>query len=326
MASVGYKQERFVLHERETVLDALLRNGVEVPHSCRSGACRSCTMVATAGSVPEPAQTGLREVERRQGMFLACLCRPEGDLEVREVGDSGTVAAELIEVAHLSESVVRLRLQPSEPFDYEPGQYLSLRRADGLTRSYSLASTTLEPWLELHIRRVADGRLSRWAYDEARVGDELAIRGPYGSCCYVADEPDAPVLLVGVGTGLAPLWGVVRRALACGHSGPITLIQAAAEPPGLYMRSELDALARAHPQLRIRTCVLRGGGEGIEQAAVDELAVGHVRESGDAAATFAYVCGDPAVVHRVRRGLFLAGVSARRIFADAFVVAPASAA
>ncbi|HLT36705.1 MAG TPA: 2Fe-2S iron-sulfur cluster-binding protein [Enhygromyxa sp.] len=324
MATLGYKGERFTALAGETVLDALLRNGVEIPNACRSGVCRSCLMAASDGTVPEAAQAGLREIERRQGMFLACLCRPDGDLELRDVDDQATTAARIVEVAHLSESVVRLRLQPEAPFEYEAGQYLSLRRADGLIRSYSLASLPNEPWLELHLRRMPGGRMSSWAYDEARPGTTVSLRGPYGSCCYLDDPPDAPILMVGVGTGLAPLWGVVRQALASGHRGPITLIQAAAEPNNLYMREELRELAGAHPQLRVRTCVLRGGGGELEERPVDALAVEQLRESGDAAAHLAYVCGDAAIVQRVRRGLFMAGVSARRILVDAFVTAPAA--
>jgi hypothetical protein len=37
----------------------------------------------------------------------------------------------------------------------------------------------------------------------------------------------------------------------------------------------------------------------------------------------AFVCGDSAIVQRVRRGLFMAGMSPRRILLDAFVTAPA---
>lgn len=322
MATLGYKDKRLDLLAGETVLDGLLRNGVEVPHSCRSGVCRSCTMVASAGTVPESAQAGLREVERRQGMFLACLCRPEGDLELRDVDEQASIAARIVEVAHLSATVVRLRLQPEGRFEYEAGQYVSLRRSDGLTRSYSLASVPSEGWLELHLRRLPDGRMSTWAYDDARAGMSVALRGPFGSCCYVG-EPEAPMVLVGVGTGLAPLWGVVRQALSSGHTGPITLIRAAVDPEGLYMSDELRALADAHPQLRIRSCVLRGGGGAIETGAVDGLAVEHIRQAGNVAAHLAYVCGDAAIVQRVRRALFMAGMSPRRIFVDAFVTGPA---
>jgi ferredoxin-NADP reductase len=229
------------------------------------------------------------------------------------------VSARVVEVAHLSASVVRLHLQTEQSFDYEAGQYLAMRRLDGLTRSYSLASLPHEPRLELHIRCIPEGRMSNWAYHEARPGMKVSLRGPYGTCCYVADQTAAPILMIGVGTGLAPLWGVVRQALARGHTGPITLIQAAAEPAGLYMRDDLQELARSHPQLRIRTCVLRGGGGDLEERAVDALAVEHLREAGGAAAHLAYVCGDAAIVQRVRRALFTAGMSARRIFVDPFV-------
>src|SRR5262245_10655361 len=132
MATLAYKGRRFELLDGESVLDGLLRSGVEVAHSCRSGICRSCTLVASAGTVPEAAQAPLREVERRQGQFLACMCRPVGDLELRDLDDQATIAARIVEVDRLSESVVRLRLSPDGPFAYEAGQYLSLQRADGL--------------------------------------------------------------------------------------------------------------------------------------------------------------------------------------------------
>jgi CDP-4-dehydro-6-deoxyglucose reductase len=326
VATLGYKDRRFELLAGETVLDGLLRNGVEVPHSCRSGICRSCTMVASSGSVPESAQTPLREVERRQGMFLACMCRPEGDLELRNLDDQATTPAEIVEVARLSDSVVRLRLQPEQPFIYEAGQYVSLQRADGLTRSYSLASVPSEGWLELHLRRLPNGRMSTWAYEEARAGMKVSLRGPYGSCCYVAEPADAPILMVGVGTGLAPLWGVIRQALASGHAGPITLFRASLEPKGLYMNEQLRELAQAHPQLQIRSCVLRGGGGEFEEGSVDALAVQHLKATSNIAAHLAFVCGDAEIVQRTRRGLFMAGVSPRRILVDAFVTAPAPSA
>ena len=130
------------------------------------------------------------------------------------------------------------------------------------------------------------------------------------------------MLLIGVGTGLAPLWGVVRQALASGHQGAMTLIHAALEPKGLYMRDELRELARAHPNLQLRSVVLRGGGGEIEQGSIDAIAVQHVRDTGNVAAHLAFVCGDAVIVQRIRRGLFMAGMSPRRILLDAFVTAP----
>jgi CDP-4-dehydro-6-deoxyglucose reductase len=322
VATVSFRGSLVELRRRESVLDGLLRAGEDVPHSCRSGVCRACTLVAESGELPELAQRGLREVERRQGRFLACQCYPSEDLEVRELEGGASIAARIVAVDHLSDTVVRLRLVPEAPLDYEPGQYVALARSDGLVRSYSLASTPDEPWLEFHLRRLPGGQMSTWAYDEARVGDVLSLRGPYGTCCYPSGETEAPMILVGTGTGLAPLWGVLRQALAAGHRGPITLLQGAVEPAGLYLREELAALALEHPQLRVRACVLSGEGEGIEQGRVDLLAAEQVEATGKPGSHLAFVCGDPVIVQRLRRSLFLAGMSAQRILVDAFIMAP----
>ena len=55
---------------------------------------------------------------------------------------------------------------------------------------------------------------------------------------------------------------------------------------------------------------------------MDAVAGERFRELGAPKDAFALLCGDPPIVHRLRRGLFLAGLSSRRIFADAFVMGP----
>jgi CDP-4-dehydro-6-deoxyglucose reductase len=41
----------------DTVLDALERSGVAVSSSCRAGACQSCMMRATEGTVPSRSKS-----------------------------------------------------------------------------------------------------------------------------------------------------------------------------------------------------------------------------------------------------------------------------
>lgn len=60
----------------ENVLDALLRQGVELSFSCKKGICQSCLMKVDTGEVPESAKEGLRDTLREQGYFLPCVCRP----------------------------------------------------------------------------------------------------------------------------------------------------------------------------------------------------------------------------------------------------------
>jgi len=130
------------------------------------------------------------------------------------------------------------------------------------------------------------------------------------------------LLLCGTGTGLAPLWGIVRHALHSGHRGPIVFMHGARTPAGLYMREPLQRLAGAHAQVSYLPCVLDGGGDGIATGAVDVLARQVLAGMGAAAGVRAYLCGDPGLVRGLQRTLFVAGMSRKRIMADAFDMAP----
>lgn len=305
----------------ESVLDALLRHGVEVSNSCRAGACQSCMLRATSGVLPAASQQGLKATLVEQGYFLSCVCRPEGDLVLEPAGGLEFTAS-IAALERLSANVLRVRLRTEAPLAYRAGQYLTLRRADGLARSYSLASLPEDGALELHVRRAPRGRMSGWLFDEARVNDAVTVRGPAGECFYTGGSPDQPLLLAGTGTGLAPLIGILRDALRLGHRGPIHLYHGALRPEGLYLREELRDLDGAHANLHYTPVVLEGGEpEGIAAGALDKtITAAHPKLSG----WRGFLCGDPGIVQLLKKKLFLAGMASRDIFADAFVEAPGS--
>lgn len=302
------------LLDGESVLEALERAGVDVPSGCRSGTCKKC-MVQGEGSVPAAAQRSLRPQARSQGFFLACQARPEsGVIDVRDAAGPDAIGADVAARDDVSEDVARLLLRPSAPLGHRPGQYLDVFHPAGEHRSYSIASLPSEELLELHVRRVPDGLVSGWLHTLER-GDRVDIRGPFGQCFYDPDEPARKLLLAGAGTGLAPLLGIARDALDRGHGGPIDLVHGGLDPGRLYLRDELGALAARWPQLRVHHCVLRGATAREHQGALDELAI---RLAGDLGAARAFLCGDDAIVRKLQRSLFLAGLPSGEIFADPF--------
>lgn len=307
------------LEPGETALDALLRAGVPVPNSCRAGACQSCRLRATSGEPPPAAQVGLKPTQRERGYFLACLCRPDADLTIA-VGDDPPQDAEVVAVDPLSADVVRLRLRTTTPLAYRAGQFVTLLRDDGLARSYSLASLPTDDSLELHVRVLPHGRMSQWIARDLRPGDRLRVRGPEGDCFYTTGQPEQPLLLVGTGTGLAPLHGVVRDALRSGHTGPITLLHGAITPAGHYLVDVLEDMSRAHPNLRYLRCALHGdAAEGLHIGAIEAVAAElHPKLAGHRV----FLCGDPERVQILRKQSFLRGARMNQIFADAFVTAP----
>ncbi len=325
MARVKHESRWYPLESGESVLDGLLRQGVAVPNSCRAGACQSCLMKAVGGGVPEAAQVGLKDTLKAQGYFLACTCKPAEGTELEVAGAEGLrVPARLASVEPLSGDVLRVRLATEAPLEYRAGQYVSLVREDGLARSYSLASLPREGELELHVRIIPGGAMSGWLAGTARPGDAVAVQGPAGSCFYVPGRPEQPLLLAGTGTGLAPLYGIVRDALESGHTGPIYLFHGARTPDGLYLTNALRKLAEARPNFHYRPGVLAGGTRDVAEGPLDVL----IRaECPKLAGWRAFLCGDPQLVLSLRKKLFLSGLSLKDIHADAFLpsVPPAGA-
>lgn len=321
MVSVRYEGRSVTVAEDRSVLEALLEAGFEIPNDCRAGVCQSCLMQATAGPVPQHAQAGLRDTLRSQGYFLACRCHPKRDLEARlPAARAPRVSARVTGHERLAQDVLRLRLATEAEFHYRPGQYLTLWRDDRQGRRYSLASVPgQDPHLELHIRRTPGGVVSNWAHDALHTGDRVQLEGPVGECFYVPGGPGRSLLLVGTGTGLAPLYGIARDALYHGHWGEIRLYHGATDPSGLYLVPELRALAKACPNLHYTPCVLDPQGlpgEGIAVGAVDRLAL---RAAADLSDCKVYLCGAPELVNGLRKQLFLAGTGMADIYADAFV-------
>lgn len=317
MAKVKHESQWYPLEAGESVLDGLLRQGVSVPNSCRAGACQSCLMKAVRGTVPEAARVGLKDTLVAQGYFLACTCKPTEGTELEVAGaEDLRVPARITSLTMLSSNVLRVRLLTDAPFEYRAGQYVSLVRGDGLARSYSLASLPREGALELHVRLIPGGEMSGWLATEARPGDAVHVQGPAGSCFYVPGRPEQPLLLAGTGTGLAPLYGIVRDALEAGHTGPIWLFHGARDPSGLYLRDALRELAEQHPQLRYRPSVLSDGSRDVAEGALDVLIRAEVPKP---VGYRAWLCGDPQLVLSLRKKLFLSGLSLKDLHADSFL-------
>jgi CDP-4-dehydro-6-deoxyglucose reductase, E3 len=315
MPQIHYAGSEYALAPGESVLDCLLRHQAVVSYSCKSGVCQSCLMKGTRGRIPERAQAGIKDTLRSQGYFLACSCEPDEDLAISQPGDEQRVPARITSVEALTPRVLRVRLAPEQPFEYRAGQYISLFREDGLARSYSVASLPEEAELELHVRLVDGGAMSEWLR-HTLPGRAVSIQGPMGNCFYVAGNPEEPLLLAGTGTGLAPLCGIVRDALAQGHTGPVWLFHGAVEPGGLYLDPELLALAAQHPNLRYVRSVLRDACNDIDAGTLDGAIFTRLPQLKD---WKTYVCGDPDFVRGLRKKIFLAGAASRSIYADAFI-------
>lgn len=316
-----YNNNDYTLDDNESVLDCLLRENISVPHSCKSGVCQSCIMQAVDGEIPEKAQLGLKPTFKKRKLFLACQCFPSGNITVANADDAGIdIKASIHEITPLNHNVIKVCLTPSELFECEPGQYLTMINPDGIARSYSIANNPeKDGFIELHIRLLENGLMSGWLKTDTAINSKIILRGPAGNCFYSSDEGNNyPIILAGTGTGLAPLYGISHEALAKGHKGEIKLFHGALKESDLYLVEALQQLDKDNPNFTYAPCVLNGE-EGKFYRTGDVQAVTIASIPDDKSNTRLFLCGAPDMVNSLKTKAFLGGLSSKNIYADAFL-------
>ncbi|KTD73985.1 FAD-binding oxidoreductase [Legionella tucsonensis] len=318
MTELHYNEQ--VLHsmEDESVLDCLLRHDVDYPHACRSGVCQACLMKTTDSSIESKWQEGLPDTLKSQGYFLACQAKPTTTIHLK-VPDAAECEqqAMISELSPLTHNVIRVKLLTEHLENWIPGQYLNLLNPDGISRSYSIANMPAkEGYIELHIKLKDDGVMSQWLQKKATVDEIVHIRGPFGKCYYVnANQSSFDILLIGTGTGLAPLLGIVKVALSKQHQGKITLIHGGCQDDDIYYTEELQTLAAFYQNFQYIPCVLKSNGRYQESDITQQLLM-HLNNTGNVQV---YVCGPNETIKILKTKAFLAGVPSSKIYSDAFL-------
>jgi NAD(P)H-flavin reductase len=125
-------------------------------------------------------------------------------------------------------------------------------------------------------------------------------------------------MLIGTGSGLAPLYGIIRDALSQGHTGPIYLFHGSRDLNGLYLSAELRELMAHYANFNYIPCLsgddvpagyASGRAHDIAFAQIPNLKNWRI-----------FLCGHPEMVRVTKRKAFLAGAAMKNIYADAFNV------
>jgi NAD(P)H-flavin reductase/hemoglobin-like flavoprotein len=223
--------------------------------------------------------------------------------------------AEIVSHELRSPGVAVIRLRPSEPLPYQPGQYIPIQvtRWPRVWRPYSIASAPRRGGLiELHVRAVPGGMVSNTLVHHSVTGDCVLLGAAAGEMT-LADS-DRDLLCVAGGTGLAPIKAIIEQALATPSAGrprKITLFVGARQHFDLYDLEDLQLLESACPALRVIPVLSDELGYNGLTGMLPDVVGGH----GLFEHTEAYICGPEAMV-RLTAALLAASVPAGQIHHD----------
>lgn len=228
--------------------------------------------------------------------------------------------ARIVGVERLTPRVSAFTLTPAEPFAFRAGQHVDVRLTapDGYQarRSYSIASAPETPHqIELAIEKLDDGEVSPFFHEVAEVGDAIEIRGPIGGHFVWSAADGGPLLLIGAGSGVAPLMAMLRHRAASGATIPTALLLAARARAEAPYVNELQKLAEAGDGFALtlalsRETELRAGEFGRR---IDADIVAATLARLPAPPAHAFVCGSNAFVNAATEGLAAAGVPAATV-------------
>ena len=244
----------FSVEADETVLEAALRQSINLPYGCKNGACGSCKGRLLTGKIThgDHSQSALSPADETAGATLLCCAHPQTNLliEVREVQGGGDIPVRkvpcrinTIKFASDDVAILQLQLPASERFQFLAGQYLEFLLKDNKRRAYSIASAPHEEGpVELHIRHLPGGLFTDPLFGQTADGkqikekDILRFEGPLGSF-FLREDSKKPIIFLASGTGFAPIKAMLTSIQNKKIDREIHFYWGGRRPKDLYMDS-----------------------------------------------------------------------------------------
>jgi len=216
----------FQAHDKEQMLFAGLRSGVDLPYECSTGTCGSCKARLIDGKIydPWPEAPGHKYCKNELNEFLMCQCVARADCTV-EVGnfvytmDPGACLPRsffgvIRATRMLTPDVMHLEIELDNPQNFDAGQFVVME-APGVTgfRGYSMVNFERDAKkLEFVVKKKPGGGLSQWLFDSGSIaGRPVDLCGPLGHATFFPNVKKN-ILCIAGGSGIAGIISILARA------------------------------------------------------------------------------------------------------------------
>ncbi|MGJ4859831.1 NADH:ubiquinone reductase (Na(+)-transporting) subunit F [Labrys sp. La1] len=328
----------FEVENGETVLNAAFRQGIALPHGCKEGQCSACKCVLLDGEVDmlKYSTFALNDMEKDSGHVLLCRTIAYSDMEVELLNYDEEVLAKSIAVKtyrgqitrieRLTHDIRGIEISLNSPMKFWAGQYVDItvttQKGETLTRSFSMANTPDQTQaLSFIIKKYPEGKFSgELDAGGIQVGAEVSIVGPYGTC-FRREEREGPLILVGAGSGMSPVWSILNDHLASGEQRPVYFFYGARTQDDLFHLDRISALVERYPEVQFIPVLSHAGEDGAwlgERGFVHESVGAKLRELAIDGQGDVYACGPPPMIDALQPVLFMNGFEVEHIFFDKF--------
>lgn len=279
----------------------------------------TCTVLALA-AITWRVLHGVRRAALRDAAAAAV---PTGTLM-----DQPTTWAGTLQVARIFEETASVRtfrmVLPDRrrlPFTFRPGQFLTLSLPIGgqeVRRTYTVSSPpTRTSYVEITVKREAEGMASHYLHDQVREGDLIDVRALSGRFTFAGHESEG-VVLIGGGVGITPMMSVLRSLTDAAWEHDVWMVFAVRTPRDIIYGQELAYLQERHPNFHLQIVVEQAAGTdwqgltgritpGQMSAFVPELPHRRV-----------YLCGPAPMMDAVRSMLEGLGVPRGQVLTELF--------
>lgn len=331
---VGIEME---VAEGETVLDAAFRQGISLMHGCKEGQCGSCKSKLVDGDIEllKYSTFALPDYESENGHVLLCRTHAYSDVSfellnydedmLRRSIAVKTFRGHVTGITALTSDIRLLEIEIDKPMKFWAGQYVDLTIDDGrITRAFSMANAPGEGTrLSFIIKKYPNGAFSSQLDGGLDVGSVVLAKGPYGTC-FRREERPGPMLLIGGGSGMSPLWSILADHIASGEQRPIRFFYGARSRADLFHLDELAAIGRELADFRFVPALSHATDEDHwdgETGFVHEVVARHLKQERLAGVIDAYACGPTQMIDAVLPVLQINGVEPDHIYFDKFTPA-----
>ena len=220
------------------------------------------------------------------------------------------IKSKVLKITELAEDVCNFKLSRPEGFEFKAGQFVMVMVGDK-GRAYSVASSPDEKeYFDLCVKKVEGGLATTFLFN-LKEGDLVTCKGPFGH--FVPKEDEEELVLVGVGTGIAPLRGIAHYLLDKGFDKKIMIVQGARTKDLLLYDDELKALEKKYSNFSYERVLSRCDEEGCKRGYVQEVVKENISEK-----TSYFLCGLPVMVTQTKELLLEKGVDKTKIKTEAY--------